>query len=237
MYRLLAISLLFAACSSEDYDPSPVMPDASMPAPMVDAAPPPPPPDARLKGYGEACSAPSECATGLCVGTPGQFRCSRACSINIAHPCKDVDAFCAPYQGGGHVCYGMIETGNDTDDAILHVGDSATRSVTPLDDADLFQVRLDQLGEIRFGATPTTSIDVRLEIYSQTGAAIGIANDVGPSMVEQMYTNVQAIDGYVWAVVRNVGTTTGNYTIAITKTTMAAPDSEFPSARSSVPAM
>jgi hypothetical protein len=220
MYRLLAITLFLAACPSDDYDgmpPAATMPDAAMATPMPDAPKPPPPP---LKGYGELCSGPSDCATGLCIGVSGgQYRCSRTCSINDPNPCKDVDAFCAPYQAGGHVCYGQIETGNDLDDAILVVGDSATRSLSPLTDADLFQVRLNQLGEIRITATPSTSIDVKLEIYNRIGDGLGIQNTGGPSIAEQMYTDVQQIeDNYVFAVVRNVGTTTGSYTIAITKT-------------------
>jgi hypothetical protein len=194
-----------------------------------------PMPDARLKGYGEVCSATSECESGLCIGTT-VGRCSRYCSINEANPCKDVDAFCAPFNGGGHVCYGTIETLDDLDDAILSVGDSVTRSVTPLTDADLFQVRLNQLGEIRIAATPSQSIDVRLEAYSMTGQPIGIANDMGPTGVETLFTNVSEVDTFVWMVVRNVGNTTGAYTISVTRST-AATGKALPSAGASLSAV
>jgi hypothetical protein len=191
-------------------------------------------PDARLKGYGELCGGPSQCETGLCIGVMGgQFRCSRYCSINDPNPCKDVDAFCAPYNPGGHVCYGSIETLNDLDDAILGVGDALTRSLTPLNDADLFQVRLNQLGEIRISATPSASIDVKLEAYNNIGDAIGVANDMAANGVENLYTNVQQIDGYVFMVVRNVGTTTGSYTISVTRS-MAATGKSMPTSSASV---
>ncbi len=194
-------------------------PDAAKP--MPDA--PKPPIDAPLKGFGATCTDPNECQSGLCVGEANTPHiCSRTCTLQVAHDCKDVDAFCVPISGGGNACYGMIETGNDLDDAIVEIGDTVTRAVTPLGDADLFQVRLNQLGNTLITVTPQPSIDVRLEAYGVLGSPLGIANDAGPGQPEALSTDVQQIGGHVWFVVRNVGTATGNYTLTVQHTAMTA---------------
>ena len=195
-------------------------PDAAM-TPTPDA--PKPPPDAPpppLRGYGQSCTSPSQCASGLCVGeTGGPSVCSIPCNLDVANDCRSVDGFCVPIGGGDNACWGMIETLNDQDDAILNVGDSATRSLTPLGDADMFQVRLNQLGNIRFTVTPDPSIDVKLEAYGMIGSALGSSNDAGAGQLEVLETDVQQIGAHMFLVVRNVGQSTGGYTFTVTKVT------------------
>jgi hypothetical protein len=221
MFRMFSIVVLLAGCpggGSSKLD----IPDAAQP-PTPDAAPPNP--DAPLRGYGQSCTAATQCASGLCVGEQGGASlCSIPCNIGVANDCRSVDAFCVPIGGNDHACWGMIETLNDPDDAIVSVGDSATRALTPLGDADMFQVQLNQLGKIRFTVTPTASIDVKLEAYGVLGAPIGSANNVGASMPEALETEVQQIGGYMFLVVRNVGTSTGNYTFTVQKISTVAPD-------------
>lgn len=214
----LALLLVVAGCPGGGGDGSPFdKPDAAMPTPDAPNPPPPPPPP-PLKGYGQACTNASQCQSGLCVGeTGGAHLCSIPCNINVANDCRTVDAFCVPIGGGDHACWGMIETLNDTDDAILGVGDSAQRSLTPLGDADMFQVRLDQLGKIRFVVQPQPSIDVKLEAYGMIGAPLGFANDAGPGGLEALETDVQQIGAHVFLVVRNVGQSTGGYTFSVAK--------------------
>lgn len=219
MIRMLSLALLLAGCpggggSSMDKPDAAITPDAPKPKPDAPPSPPPPP----LKGYGETCTSANQCASGLCIGETGSPHvCSVPCNIEVANDCRAVDGFCVPIGGGDHGCFGMIETGNDLDDAILNVGDNATRSLTPLNDADMFRVKLNQLGTIRFTASPSQSIDVKLEAYDMIGAPVGSSNDVGPSMAEALETNVQQIGGHIFLVVRNVGTSTGPYTFSVAK--------------------
>lgn len=224
MVRRFPFLVLFLAACPGGNGSSPLdKPDAAVTPPTPDA--PKPNPDAPLKGYGQPCTAANQCAGGLCIGETGsQFVCSIPCNIDVANDCRSVDAFCVPIGAGDHGCFGMIETGNDLDDAILSVGDSTTRAVTPLGDADMFQVRLNQIGKIRFTVTPSASIDVKLEGYGMIGDALGSANNTGPSMPEVLETDVQQLGTYMFLVVRNVGTSTGNYTFTVTKVPAFAPD-------------
>lgn len=195
-------------------------PDAKV-QPTPDA--PKPNPDAPLKGYGAACTDASQCQSNLCIGeSTAPHICSRACSLQVAHDCKDVDAFCVPVDNGTNGCYGSIETLNDTDDAIVEIGDSVTRGLTPLGDVDLFQVRLNTLGNTLITATPTATIDVEITAYGVLGSPLAVANDVGPGLAEKVQTNVQQIGGWVWIAVKNVGTSTGNFTLSVQHITTAA---------------
>ena len=217
---IIGVLISLAGCPSEGG--STPQPDAPA-KPPVDAPPPPPPPDARLRAYGEACTTANECQSGLCVGeTAGAFICSRLCTLAVAQDCKDVDAFCVPIGGGDNACFGSIETGNDLDDAVVQIGDSVTRAVTPLGDADLFQVHLDQLGTTTFTVTPAASIDVQIEGYGVLGDALGLANNNGPGLPEVLQTNVQQVGTHIFIVVRNVGNSTGNYTLTVAHTATAA---------------
>lgn len=222
---LLGLSLLastLAACpggggSAPEPDAT-ATPQPDAPKPTPDAPPQP------LKNYGETCTSPNQCASGLCVGEQNSPHvCSIPCNIAVANDCRAVDGFCVPIGAGDHACYGMIETLNDLDDAILSVGDTTTRALTPLGDADMFLVNLNQLGNIRFTVTPSASIDVKLEAYGMIGSPLGSANDVGPSLAENLGTEVQQLGSHMFLVVRNVGTSTGNYTFTVTKVAAFGP--------------
>jgi hypothetical protein len=221
MLRSFSILFLLAGCPGGGGSSPLDKPDAATPLPDA----PKPLPDAPpLKGYGQACTAANQCASGLCIGEQGsQFVCSIPCNINAANDCRAVDGFCVPIGGGDHGCFGMIETGNDLDDAILAVGDSASRSLTPLGDADMFQVSLNQLGTIRFTVTPQPTIDVKLEAYGMLGDPLGSANNTGPGMPESLQTDVQQIGAHMFLVVRNVGQSTGTYSFSATKVTAFGP--------------
>ena len=211
MFARCAFVALFTltACPSDMQSPPP-SPDAAVVHP--DAYVPPPP----LRGYGAACTNANQCQSGLCVGeTGGSYACSRLCTLAVAQDCKDVHAFCVPISGGQNACYGTIDTGNDADDAVVQIGDTVTRVLSPLGDADLFLVHLDQLGTARFTATPQPSIDVKIEAYGETGAALGFANDVGPGAAEALETNVMQIGTHIFIVVRDVGASTGSYTLTV----------------------
>jgi hypothetical protein len=226
MLRMLTVTLLVAVATGCPGGGGGGLdkPDAAPPPPPPDAPKPPPPPDAQLRGYGQSCTSPNQCASGLCVGeTGGSSVCSIPCNIEVANDCRSVDAFCVPIGGGDNACFGMIETLNDLDDAILSVGDSATRVLTPLNDADMFQVKLNQLGKIRFTVTPQPSIDVKLEAYGMIGSPLGVSNDAAAGGIEVLETDVQQIGAHVFLVVRNVGQSTGGYTFNVTKVTALAP--------------
>jgi hypothetical protein len=191
-------------------------PDAAVVHPDAPHPPPPPPPPPPLHAYGEACTDGGQCQSGLCVGqTGGSYICSRYCTLAVANDCRTEHAFCVPIGGNDNACYGMIDTGFDQDDAVMQIGDSITRGLTPLGDADLFEVQLNQLGMARFTVTPQPSIDVKLEAYGVLGDPIGFANDVGPGMAELLQTDVQQIGTHMFMVVRNVGSSTGNYTLTV----------------------
>jgi hypothetical protein len=169
-------------------------------------------PDARLRGFGETCAAASECQSGICLGT-----CSRSCTLAVANDCRDVNAFCARVGADQYACAGSLETFDDPDDAIMAVGDSVLRTLTPLADADLFEVRLNQLGTITIMATPAATIDLQLEAYGVSAAQIGVVNDGGAGVAEGATTQAMSVTGYIWVVVRNVGTSTGNYRLSVTR--------------------
>jgi hypothetical protein len=200
------------ACTTDDdtSDELDAAPPADAPVdaapPMPDASPPPP-----LKDYGEACSSKPECASGLCVVDV----CSRACTVEVPNDCQDVDAFCVPLQAGGFACYGEIETGNDDDDAILRPGDSTTRSLIPLGDADLFYVALDP-GSYTITVTPKNAFDLQLEAYSDIGEPTGVFNTGKAGEAEAaLWEPTSAITGFF--VVRQVGPTSGSYTISLVR--------------------
>jgi len=218
MLRTIALlTALLSACGGggsmpgDDGDDMPaVTPDA--PKPMNPNPPPPQP----LKPYGQSCGNASECQSGLCVGTTASNqKCSRSCNLDVALDCKDVDAFCVPLQGGGGACFGTIESGNDNDDAIVEIGDSVTRLLTPLGDTDVFQVRLNTLGNTTITATPEAGIDVKIDAYGQVGEPLAIANAGGAGVAEALQTNVQQIGTHVFVAVTNVGQSTGGFTLSV----------------------
>lgn len=191
-----------------DAAPIAVLPDAAPPAPAPDGAPPPPPPPNHQ--YGEPCASAGECASGICVAGA----CSVLCTLDVPNDCRDVDAFCVPLENGAFACYGEVDTGSDEDDAILHVGDSLTRNLSPLGDADLFLVYA-PIGTSHISANPATDTDVQLEVYNVIGEAFGILNTGAGGATEAGVITMGAA-GWYFAVVRDIGPTTGAYTIAIT---------------------
>jgi hypothetical protein len=207
------LSLLASVAACGDDDPITDSPDGGA-VETFDASPGAPD-AAPQKSYGEVCTDATECLGGFCIGYEGEdYTCSRGCDINTANSCKTVDAFCVPVTDS-YACFGEIETGNDGDDAIIAVGDAVTRGLTPLDDADLFQVHLDELGDILFQVTTDSGIDMQLEAYGVLGDPLGVANVGGAGEFEALQTEVQQIGGYIFMVVRNVGTSTGSYTLEV----------------------
>jgi len=207
----------------------PATPDASM-MPMPSDAPkqpnPPPPPK---KAYGQSCSSGNDCQSGLCIGETSGFKCSRSCSLQVALDCKDVDAFCVPLTQGGNACHGTIESGNDTDDAIVEIGDSVTRLLTPLGDTDVFQVRFNTLGNTTITATPEVGIDVKIQAFDVDGSPLAIQNNGGAGVAEGLQTTVQQIGTYVFVAVTNVGQSTGGFSLAVAHVNAVAPRDDLAS--------
>ena len=213
--RFISIALLLTLAGCPSDDSSSLPPDAAIGHPDAAVVHPDAPPQPK-RGYGATCTDASQCQSNLCVGeSGGTYTCSRSCTLAVAQDCKDVNAFCVPIGNNDNACYGMIETGNDDDDAVVQIGDTVSRTLTPLADADLFLVHLDQLGTARFTVTPQPSIDVKLEAYGTLGDALGFANNTGPSMAEVLQTDVQQIGTHIFIVVRNVGSSTGGYTLSV----------------------
>lgn len=164
--------------------------------------------------YGAACMFGDDCASGICVGEPYEH-CTVECNQAIANDCGgalNVAGFCVP-AGDGFLCVGDVDTGNDGDDAILHSGDSATRLLGTLTDVDMFQLDL-AAAQYAIIVTPAAADDdVQLEVYDPIGQPLGIVNDVGVGEAEGvLYTTG---GGVSFALVRNVGNSTGNYTIEV----------------------
>ncbi len=164
-------------------------------------------------GYGEACEDAIVCESGLCIGPP-YSHCSEYCNQQVANDCPNVGALglCVPLDGDQFGCVGDLEFGLDGDDAILGAGDSLTRSLGNLTDADLFHMELLE-GTYGILVEPQGGDDVQLEVYNAIGEPIGILNDNGPGVPESaQYTTGTGVS---FAVVRNVGNTTGPYTFSI----------------------
>ncbi len=164
-------------------------------------------------GYFETCVEPVECASGLCIGAPYEH-CSELCNQAIPDDCPNVGAagFCVPIGMGDFACVGDLDTGLDGEAEILSAGDSAARSVGTLSDADLFHLDL-PMGTFLIEVTPDVDDDVQLEFHNGIGEPIGIANDGAGGFVEA--ANLNTGGGVSFVVVRNVGMSTGGYTISV----------------------
>lgn len=171
------------------------------------AAPPPAPMPQPL---GANCSAHSQCASGLCVSQVCRQRCDldkpNGCSVGICVPTTLPEV---------QFCDGNLLSGRDEDNAVLQVGDGVTRMLTPLDDVDLFRVRLNRLGTIVMAATPAPGVNLALDVYDPLGRKVGIFDESGPGEPEAAETVAMTVAGYAWVAVRNVGTTTGAYKFAV----------------------
>jgi len=164
-------------------------------------------------GYGEACVDPAVCASGLCIGAPYDH-CSELCNQAIANDCPNVGAsgFCVPIGMDEFACVGELDTGLDDDDDILASGDSATRTLGTLTDADLFHLDL-PAGSFVILVEPDPDDDVELGLYDNIGQTIGILDDGQDGAIEGAVLDTGA--GVVFAVVRNAGNSTGSYTISV----------------------
>jgi hypothetical protein len=164
------------------------------------------------KAMGAACGLSSECASRLCVS----MACRLRCDIDQPNDCNEVGGLCVPTTlAGVFFCKAEIKTGRDEDNAVMQVGDSVTRALSTLDDADLFRVKLNRLGVIVMEATPAGPIDLALDMYNGLGEKIGTFNSRGLGFPEAAETTVMTVTGYVFVVVRNVGNSTGSYTLRV----------------------
>ncbi|MBV1857663.1 MAG: hypothetical protein KUG77_04565 [Nannocystaceae bacterium] len=166
--------------------------------------------------YGGFCDEDTNaCETGLCLlGT--NSHCTDFCDQGIANNCADLGlaGFCVPVGGDEFVCAGDLDTGFDPDDSILSPGDSAMRTLAPLGDADMFHLAL-PAGNFPIVVTPNSSTDVQLEIYGQDASPLAILNAGADGTVEGGVLNVVE-GGVFFAVVREVGVSTGTYSISVT---------------------
>jgi hypothetical protein len=185
----------------------------------VDAAvaviPPAPSPPAPRKAFGEMCSAGRDCSSGICEVESG---CTRLCDINKPNPCRAEKAFCVPVvENQEFVCAGMIDTGNDLDDAIVLTGDRVQRLLTPLRDADMFTVNLVRSEPVAVTVFPAAGIDVALDGYNLWGELIGTSNVAVGGGVESITLSTGSTQDWAFMVVRNVGNSTGSYHFSVEK--------------------
>lgn len=164
-------------------------------------------------GYFEPCEVPEVCASGLCVRDVYNH-CSEFCDQAIADDCPNVGAagFCIPVGGGDFACVGDLDTGLDGDAEILNVGDSATRSIGTLGDADLFHLDL-PAGTFLIQVDPDPDDDIQLEFHNALGEPIGIANNGADGFIEA--ANLMTGANVSFVVVRNIGNSTGSYMISV----------------------
>jgi hypothetical protein len=164
-------------------------------------------------GYGESCEEAIECASGLCILAPYDH-CSELCDQDIANDCPNVGAsgFCVPIGMGDFACVGELDTGFDDDAEILSSGDSATRSLNTITDVDLFHVDL-PAGSFVIMVEPDPDDDVQLDFHDAIGQPIGIVDDGGDGFIEGAALDTSG--GVSFVVVRNIGGSTGQYTISV----------------------
>jgi len=190
--------------------------DAQIAMIAADAKPPSPAPETTpmvpLKSYGEKCSTNSQCESGVCLPDEG---CTRQCDVELPNPCRAEKAFCVPVENVEFACAGMIDTGNDTDDAYVGFGDLVTRHLSTLKDADMFTVVLRRLEPLLLVVIPKGGIDVSLELYNAAGEPVGIFNRSGIGGVEGADVSSETDRQIFYAVVRNVGHTTGSYQFGV----------------------
>lgn len=164
-------------------------------------------------GYFEPCVDPAVCASGLCIRDVYDH-CSEYCNQAIADDCPNVGAagFCIPVGGADFACVGDLDTGLDGDAEILNVGDSATRAIGTLGDADLFHLDL-PAGTFLIQVAPDPDDDIQLEFHNALGEPIGIVDNGGDGFTEG--ANLMTGANVSFVVVRNVGNSTGSYMISV----------------------
>jgi hypothetical protein len=209
----MLVLLLLGACNGDDpmnleADAAPTAgthagseSDASQPAP--DAGP--------SRAYGEFCLRDADCASRLCY----EQECSDHCDPNVANDCRAHEAFCAPTNPAGTACFGHVETGDDTgDDTIVHIGETVTTKLSPVGDADLFQVTL-PVGRFLIRTQPSFDGDVQLEVYNELTKNEATTNVGGLGASEQAFLTVHSDWAKYFVVVRSVGDSASNATISI----------------------
>lgn len=166
------------------------------------------------KNFGEACLANAQCISGMCLVD----KCTVACNQAVPNDCRQVGGFCIALLGSPSPfgCYGTLQTGADLDDSIVQPdGPARAGTLSSLNDADLFQVPLG-IGTYSITATPLDGIDVALDAHDTNGAAITTHNDGAVSVAESITLNITTV-GTRFFVVRNAGTTTGDYMVTVVK--------------------
>jgi hypothetical protein len=113
---------------------------------------------------------------------------------------------------GDFACVGQLETGLDDDAEILSSGDSATRSLNTVTDVDLFHVDL-PAGSFVITVEPDPDDDVQLDFHDAIGQPIGVVDDGGDGFIEGAVLDTTG--GVSFVVVRNIGGSTGQYTISV----------------------
>lgn len=171
-------------------------------------------------GFGETCTSNEECDSDLCVlGAPEEI-CTRRCDIEVPNDCRSERRLCVPAGPPGvSVCYGpTIDTGVDTDDANLTVGDCATRSLAPLGtDSDLFLIRAPTTDPIVVTVRPETGVDLQFEVYDGAGRLLARQNNAGLDGVEAIQFDVWSADSVAYVLVGDAGSSIANpYQICIT---------------------
>ncbi len=164
-------------------------------------------------GYGEPCAEGNECASGVCILAPYNH-CSELCDQDVANDCPNVGAsgFCVPVGAGEFACVGQLDTGLDGDAEILSSGDSATRTLDTITDVDLFHLDL-PAGSFVIAVAPDPDDDVQVDFHDGIGQPIGIINNGGAGFVEGAVLDTAG--GVSFVVVRNIGGSTGHYTISV----------------------
>lgn len=185
-------------------------PDAGTP---MDAGMDSGPPDAGpTLGYGESCTADAQCVSDLCLMVTGvEPTCSRECNLDVPHACRAEGTLCVP-AGAAAVCFGPeIDTGSDTDDANLTLGDCVTRTLRPLGaDADLFQVRAATDDPIVVSVQPEDGVDVELDFYDGAGELVARQNMNEAGGIEGLRFTEWTSDGIVFVLVKDAGSSIAN---------------------------
>lgn len=230
LVSLLLASILLVACDDDDpvvidagtdatpfdaaIDPDAGDPDAGDPdAGALDAGSDSGPPDAGpTLEYGASCTSDAQCISNLCLMVTGaEPTCSRECNLDVPHACRAEGTLCVP-AGSWAVCFGPdIDTGSDTDDANLTLGDCVTRTLRPLGaDADLFQVRAATDDPIVVSVQPEDGVDVELDFYDGAGELVARQNMNAAGGIEGLRFTEWTSDGIVFVLVKDAGSSIAN---------------------------
>ncbi len=170
-------------------------------------------PDARTPMLiGAACRDHTDCASQLCVG----MKCEQRCALESPNDCARSGGFCVPTTVDNvNFCSGDLKLGSDDENDVLQVDDAVSRHLSPLDDIDLFLVRLNHLGTIVIEAKPSAGIDLALDVYNRLGQKIGSFDKHGDGQAEAAQTTAMTVTGYFYVAVSNVGNSTGAYQLKV----------------------